>query len=268
MALSPFLSDQRQRRWWLLGAALIVVALTVGTVVGMKSPRRENSTAAESATYTQPTGPTLDGAPLKPVPGLTPALEKKIWASCGGANGKKQANGSRIYHLVTTGTATDVLIFSKTWSIGCMVNPNGTGGSTYIPGRTETAWLSGPATIDLTGGENKHAWMPAGYDVVGGRVPSAVARVSLTINGSTQSLKPLNGTYLARIPRTKTVTEHGDSGPAVVVKTFDAMGKQLAVVRSGSDERPCVQTPDGRRLDPWNKQYQKSGKCITGVRWA
>jgi hypothetical protein len=107
--------------------------------------------------------------------------------------------------------------------------PDGFGGDLV-----STRWLPGPAALDLHGGDDI-------AQTVGGRVTSAVAEVEVALSGRTVRIRPVNGTYLARIP--------GPGGPGtgtdLRITARDGAGRTLAVLTVRGRKPGCFTDPAG-----------------------
>jgi hypothetical protein len=264
MAVSPFLSAGRPawRRWPVWVAAAVVVVLAVAGSLVWHAKRAAS----------KPFVPLSAGTPERP-PGLSAAKVDKVLKDCLNENARKDAVGARVYNVVVTGYATDALIYSKNWIVGCLKNQNNTGGTSTLPTETDAQWIPGVASIDLRAGQDHLPWMTKpGYDVIGGRVPRGITEVTVTIRGKTAKIPVLNGTYLARIPRDGLFHDTYKTVPAVV-RTFNAAGKQVGTVEARYPEGSwapalrCVVTPAGRRVTGDPLLQPAPGPCITATRW-
>ncbi|MFI5955563.1 hypothetical protein [Cryptosporangium sp. NPDC051539] len=253
--MSPFVSDHRRRWPWLVGAIVLVLATAVGIAVAV---RPWSGPAPARAAVRLP----AVGLP----PGLTAAQAQKILDTCLNTRAKQQATDAKLFNAVVTGYATDALIYSGRWAVGCQINPMGSGGMTTMPLPGDVRWLDGPLSVDLTDGKDSRPWMKQpGFDVIGGRVPPGVRKVTVDLHGKTYPIAVVNGTYLARIPRDRLYRdEHGEEPARKVIRAFDANGKLVGTYETGYRARHCVVTPDGERLDR-DPQYPKP--CVTAASW-
>lgn len=258
MAVSPFLSPARPawRRPVGIATVIVIVLAVVGAFVWHSLSRADS----------KPFVPLGSGSPALP-PGVNAAKVDATFKACLNEQARKQANGAQVYNVVVTGYATDSLIYSKTWSVGCLQNQNNTGGTTPQAAEIDTQWIQGAASIDIRASQDRVPYMTVpGYDVIGGRVPRGITKVTITIHAKTATVPVLNGTYLARINRDSLFKDANQREQArAVVRTFDAAGRQVGAYDSARKTHRCVLTPGGKRIDDPIQHYP--GPCITATRW-
>jgi hypothetical protein len=250
-----------------VAAAILVPSVALSRPDG---PRAGSPSASRPHPTGTPTSTKPAESPAVPtVPGLSPAEARRIAAGCArsfagasgevpttptaGGGGSAQApvslvDTARVYNVVRDAAGTFALVYGPSVVLGCDVGgvlPYNPGGAVGDPGMPN--WLAGPVAIDYTaassGGHGGKYPDEHGYQVVGGRVRSNVARLTVTAGSDTRTVRPVNGTYLVRFVHSVNWAIPGTSIP-IRVRGFDAAGRPVGpeVPTAGTT---CYVLPDG-----------------------
>jgi hypothetical protein len=228
------------RRGLLAGTAVAAVALVAGVPVALlRSPGPDPVTATRPAP--RPPSPSATPAPSRsatwsvgrsgPIPGVSAADAAAITRGC-----DRAYEGPGVLHLrnlVRDGTGVHALLYGPDLALSCDLPspgdiPTGFGGGTAVSLR----WLPGPVSVDLHSGD-------ATSQTVAGRVTSAVAEVEVFTSGHSQRVRPVNGTYVARI------TGPGGQGTGTDLRVTARDGSGRTLGTQGAAETDCFTGPDG-----------------------
>ena len=198
------------------------------------------------------------------IPGLTATQFHDISLGCGEAyggdighvnptpgpgetQGPLIRDAVQLYNVVTDSSGSHALLYGPGVGLVCDFDGTQYNAGGYSGGDpVSLQWLPGPVSIDLNSGDETG-------QTVAGRVTSAVAQVELLAGPYSERVRPVNGTYLIRVPGAETDVEviaYGRDGrPLEARKQGDIecyTSPDGAVVIQGSDR-----TTDCRRATPW-----------------
>jgi hypothetical protein len=182
-----------------------------------------------------------------------------------GVSGPLSPDRIHTYNVVKDAAGTMALVYGPTVALSCDVGgPAGqfNAGGGFLIGRLE--WLPGPVSIDFSGGNSggrplgKYPTERGSY-VVAGRVASNVTRVSVSHGPASLTVRPVNGTYLARFVYS---VDWPNPDLPVRVRGYDAAG---GLVAEAPGVGTCFVTPDGKRSMPeWSGHKDR---CVRAVPW-
>lgn len=174
----------------------------------------------------------------------------------------------RVYNVKSDSAGTMALLYGKDGSVNCTwVAQSAKGKPDYtkqVPSASgvddqNPNWLPGAASVDGSSGR-----MGSGsrdYRLLGGRVPSQVAKVEISLDGQSVTVTPVNGTYLATLwfgP-----THPGHTGQPRI-RTYNVAGHLVGdYTKSTSDI--CVVTPDGTQISGPDRTDKTN--CTEAVAW-
>lgn len=253
-------------------AVLIVIAGVIGVLIG--SHRRP------APALNQPVVPGYSGTDLHTI--IESCIDELRQAQRSSTSANPVAtdldlDGLRVYNIKADDAGTVALLYAADFSASCSwdaylrhnwLRPEQPSGYRVQPQNPH--WLPGAASIDAqlsrAGGDaDPTSGFPGsrGYQQVGGRVPSAAARVEVTVDGTTVSVQPVNGTYLATLWFD---SKYQPVNGATVIRTYDRAEALLGEYTSDSrGPKTCVVTPEGTRIA--GPAPANGRTCTEAVRW-
>jgi hypothetical protein len=235
--------QNRSRRGWLPPLAVAAALLAViGITGGVLSSDRPGSTHLA-------VGP--DAPTLKPAPGLTATELAKVVARCRTMGATWQH--ARVYNAASKGGRFVVLFYTPDRVLGCNGDSVSLGGAVkFNPG-----WFLGAASIDTESfTDARPALKTRGFLLIGGRVPSAAAKVRIHSFGQTVTVNALNGTYATVFQHDYTLADKGRD-PGGTITTYRADGSMLGTptqIPDHTEQHPnCMVTPAGKQIAPGTK---------------
>ncbi|MEU4768718.1 hypothetical protein AB0H12_36265 [Actinosynnema sp. NPDC023794] len=251
-------------------AAAAVVALVAVVVPSRQAgvePAATSDTPVELST-TPSAAPS--STPRQPViPDLSPARIAEIAKGCAESAG---VDGEAVLHqYLTDEVGTLALLYTEHHMLSCTVDGPTMPYNSAMTGGMEVGWLPGELAVDQAasasggdGGKPEHAGA-LGYDMAVGRVTSRVAKVVYRQGGRSTEVRPVNGTFVARLahPSDWQIPDGWDQ--QAVLQAYDAQGTLLGDWLNVWDRTKCWVRPDGmvvagaRDLDP--------ATCAPAVEW-
>ncbi|TWP53396.1 hypothetical protein FKR81_05385 [Lentzea tibetensis] len=258
-----------RKRFRFAPALTAATALAVIALIAYFVPWRPQAAPPAEHTTIPTTIPTTT-RPAEPViPGLPPEQHRAIAQGCLDSAG---VTGSpRLYNYVTTDDTKHGLVFGGDSAHICTVDGPMYDFNADLHSGLDLKFIAGSFALDSTsgsaGGDASYA-NPArkgkrGSIVTAGRITAEVARVTMTVDGTTVDAVLANDTFLARVlyPSTWTIPENM---PAAVVRAYDAGGTLL-----GSSDTPdtrCYTTPDGAIMTHHQNQPDPA-TCLPAKLW-
>jgi hypothetical protein len=228
----------------LLVPALAATLAALAVVAAVSWPRSHSTGRIEPAARPPTPSTTVTGPAI---PGLSTEDIQAIERGCAAAavgNGKSPPTPGvtdtvvtlRLRNLIQDRAGRLALLYGERAALDCDLDWPGTGYNAGFSGFTSTD-TPRTVTVDVAGNTaggdvpgNKPMYRGVlGTEVVGGRISTQVAKVTLTQGAETVTANLANGTYLGRIVHAST-WQIPDNHPMPVVRAYDAGGNLLATL--------------------------------------